>query len=825
MEQKKKKIREQTEAPVIAAEIMEMLGREDKGKVPEVLPVLPLNDFVLFPNMITPLVVQTERSKKLIEDITGGAQYFIGCLQKVDKPDDKITKADIHRFGCIGHILKMLNFPDGSVHILVEGLSRCAILEFEPSPNYLLARYEMIEDAEEDSVELKAMTRNASHRFQEVITMTPTIPDELKVAVFNTSEPGRLSDLIAANLNVSAELQQDLLAERNVLERFSRLSELLNKEYEVLKLGSKIQQEVSETFSKTQREYFLREQLKAIRAELGEKDQQQAELGEIEQKLETAGLSEEALKVAKKEKNRLAAIPSASPEYGVIRTYLDWLTELPWKNLTQDHLEIIEAARILDEGHYGLKKVKERIVEYLAVLKLKNDLKGPILCLVGPPGVGKTSLGKSVAEAMGREFIRMSLGGLHDEAEIRGHRRTYIGAMPGRIIQSIKRAGTRNPVIMLDEIDKIGADFRGDPSDALLEVLDPEQNGTFRDNYLDVDFDLSKVLFITTANVLDTIPEPLLDRMEIIEISSYTTLEKMQIAKRYLIPKQIGEHGLPKSAVKFADTGLEKIIENYTAEAGVRNLEREIAHCCRKVARKYAEGNRRPVQITERKVREFLGPIKIEQDVAEQKVGAGVVTGMAWTPVGGDILFVEATQMPGEGQLILTGSLGDVMKESARAALSYIRTHGERFNAVEDPEHKYDIHIHVPEGAIPKDGPSAGFAMTLALVSMFTNRPIRPDLAMTGEITLRGKITPIGGLKEKVLAAARAGIKHIIIPIKNKKDLIDIPKEVQDKITFKCVSNIDDALRYAFKISEEFHSKAASVKKTAASKKTSAKKK
>lgn len=823
MEKKKQKIREQTEAPEMAAEIIDMLNQDNKGKVPEVLPVLPLNDFVLFPNMITPLVIQTDRSKKLVEEISGGAQYFIGALQKEDKPDDQIGEKDIYKFGCVGHILKMLNFPDGSVHILVEGLSRCQIDQFEPSPSYLLARYKMVRETEDESVELDAMARNASHRFQEVITMTPTIPDELKVAVFNTVEPGRLTDLIAANLNISATAQHGMLAERNVKKRMAKLSELLNKEYEVLKLGSKIQQDVSNTFSKTQREYFLREQLKAIRAELGEHDQQQAELMEIEEKLKISGLSEEALKVAIKEKGRLDAIPSSSPEYGVIRTYLDWLTELPWQNMTTDHLELKEAAQILDEGHYGLVKVKERIVEYLAVLKLKKDLKGPILCLVGPPGVGKTSLGKSVAAALGREFIRMSLGGMHDEAEIRGHRRTYIGAMPGRIIQSIKRAGTRNPVIMLDEIDKIGADFRGDPSDALLEVLDPEQNGTFRDNYLDVDFDLSQVLFLTTANMLDTIPEPLLDRMEIIEINSYTTLEKMQIANRYLIPKQIEAHGLPKAAVKFTEEGLEKIVEDYTAEAGVRNLEREIAHCCRKVARKYAEGTRRPIKVTERKVRELLGPVKYDQDVAEEKVGTGVVTGMAWTPVGGDILFVEATQMPGEGQLILTGSLGEVMKESARAALSYIRAHGKQFNAVEDPENKFDIHIHVPEGAIPKDGPSAGFAMTLALVSLFTNRPIRPDLSMTGEITLRGKITPIGGLKEKVLAAARAGIKHIIVPMKNKKDLIDIPKEIQDKVTFKFVSTIDEALRYAFKISAEFYAKP--DQKPAAKKKTVAKKK
>ncbi len=790
-----------------ADEILDLLNRDrlDDMSIPDVLPVLPLKNFVLFPEMVAPLVVQTERSKKLVEDISGGAQYFIGSLQKVDHPDDKFLADDLHSYGCVGRVLKTLNFPDGSVHILVEGLSRCRINEFKESENYLLGQYEMLEEVVAESEELDAMTRNATHRFIEIITMSPTIPDDLKVAVFNTSNPGKLTDLITSNLNISMDAQQDLLAQRNVTTRMIKLFELINKEYEVLKLGNKIQQEVSDTFSKTQREYFLREQIKAIRAELGEKDQSQLELSTLEEKINSVGMSDEALAIAKKEIQRLSAIPTSSPEYSISRTYIDWLIDLPWQIATEDHLNIADAAKTLDDGHFGLQKVKDRILEYLSVLKLKSDMKGPILCLAGPPGVGKTSLGKSVAQALGREFVRLSLGGMHDEAEIRGHRRTYVGAMPGRIIQGLKRAGTRNPVIMLDEIDKIGADFRGDPSDALLEVLDPEQNSTFRDNYLDVNFDLSQVLFITTANMLDTIPEPLLDRMEIIEINSYTTLEKMEIAKRYLIPKQIAEHGLPEKSVTFDDEGLNKIIENYTAEAGVRNLEREIAHCCRKVARKFAEGNRRAVIVNDRKVREFLGPVKFEQDVAEQKVGPGVVTGLAWTPIGGDILFIEATQMPGEGQLILTGSLGDVMKESARAALSYIRTHGEKFDAVEDPENKFDLHIHVPEGATPKDGPSAGFAMTLALVSMFTNRPIRPDLAMTGEITLRGKVTPIGGLKEKVLAAHRAGIKYVIAPLKNKKDLFEIPAEVQKDITFKWVSSMDEALRYAFQISEEFY--------------------
>jgi len=565
----------------------------------------------------------------------------------------------------------------------------------------------------------------------------------------------------------------------------------------VLRLGTEIQHKVSETFAKSQRDFFLREQIKTIRKELGEDDPQGLDQKELTEKIAKARMPKEVLEAANKEKERLAAIPAASPEYAVIRTYLDWLTELPWAVSTQDMLDIAKAREILDADHYDLKKVKDRILEYLAVLKLKRDLKGPILCFVGPPGVGKTSLGQSIARALGRKFIRMSLGGVRDEAEIRGHRRTYIGALPGRIIQGLRKAGSRNPVFMLDEIDKLGMDFRGDPSSALLEVLDPEQNSTFSDHYLNVPFDLSGVLFITTGNLLDPMPPALRDRMEVLELPGYTLTEKLHIARKYLVPKQIRNHGLTKSLIAFPDAALENIISDYTREAGVRNLEREIANACRKVARDVAEGKRQKHTIRPELLHSLLGPKKYEAETAEKLAEPGVVTGLAWTPAGGDILFVEATQMPGRGQLILTGSLGDVMKESARAALSYMRANAARFGLVIRGDDKTDIHIHVPAGAIPKDGPSAGIAIMLALYSLLLKKPVPPDIAMTGEITLRGKVMPIGGVKEKVLAATRAGIRRIILPERNRRDLEEIPPEVRDKVRFKFVATVDEAIRFA----------------------------
>ncbi|MBN2685378.1 MAG: endopeptidase La [Pontiellaceae bacterium] len=781
-------------------EIEVIVEQED---VPDVLPVMPLNNFVLFPHMIAPLVITSDESKKLVTELSKRTPHFITALQRRDEIDEaRLTQDDIYKVGCVARMIKTLVFPDGSTHILVEGLSRCELEELLDGEDYPTAHYRMVEEIEEESIELEALDRNASEKFQQIVTMSPNLPDELAIAVFNMESSAQLADLITANLPISIEERQRFLAENSVAVRLERLMEHLNREQQVLKLGNKIQSKVHETFSKTQREIFLREQLKTIQKELGETDQQTAEIQELEQKLREAKLPKEARTAADRELQRLKAVPSASPEHGVIRTYLDTMAELPWNKSSEDDIDILAAEKILDKDHLGLEKVKERILEYLSVLKLKKDMKGPILCLSGPPGVGKTSLGRSVARALGREFVRMSLGGMHDESEIRGHRRTYIGSMPGRIIENLRRCGTNNPVFMLDEIDKVGTDFRGDPASALLEVLDPEQNSAFNDRYLDVAFDLSKVLFITTANQLDTIPGPLRDRMEVLRIPGYTLEEKKKIAQRHLVPKAIKEHGLRRTQIIFQPEALEGIVSGYTAEAGVRNLERRIADVCRKVARSVAEGKTRPVQITPRKLKSLLGPVKIDRDVAENKALPGVVTGLAWTPVGGDILFIEATRMSGKGELILTGSLGTVMKESARAALSYLRANAAAFKLDEELIAKSDIHLHVPAGATPKDGPSAGVAISLAMLSMLLNKPVRPDLAMTGEISLRGRVMPVGGIKEKVLAAARAGIKHILLPEKNKVDLEEIPNEIKATLSFKTVKNVDQALRYALKLSE-----------------------
>lgn len=773
-------------------------------EVPDTLPVMPLKNFVLFPQTVAPLVITSEESKVLVGKLSERSPHFITVLQRGEEIDETtLTAEDLHPVGCVARLIKTLNFPDGSTHILVEGMSRCALEELDNSGDYPVARYRMITDIAEDTLEVEALIRNASEKFQRLVAMSPNLPDELAIAIYNIDKPQQLSDLIATNLPLPIDVRQKLLADDRPARRLTVLMEFLNREFEILKLGNKIQSKVNETFSKTQREIFLREQLNTIQKELGENDPLSVELLEIEKKLDEAGLPAEARAAADKELQRIRVVPPASPEHGVIRTYLDVLSELPWARGSEDRLDITEAARILDKDHYGLEKVKDRILEYLSVLKLKQDMKGPILCLAGPPGVGKTSLGRSVAHALGREFVRMSLGGMHDEAEIRGHRRTYIGAMPGRIIESIRRCGANNPVFMLDEIDKVGSDFRGDPASALLEVLDPEQNFAFNDHYLDVPFDLSKVLFITTANMLDTIPGPLRDRMEVIRISGYTPQEKIHIARRYLVPKAVKANGLKRTQIKFSADALEGIIAGYTAEAGVRNLERQIANVCRKTARRVAEGKTRPVDVTAGKLKGFLGPVRIDKDVAERKAMPGVVTGLAWTPYGGDILFIEATQMAGKGQLILTGSLGDVMKESARAALSYLRANAAAFRLDEDLFARTDIHVHVPAGATPKDGPSAGVAITLAMLSMLRNEPVRPDLAMTGEITLRGRVMPVGGVKEKVLAAARAGIRHVLLPEKNRVDLDEIPADIKKKLTFRTVKNMDQALRYALTLSEE----------------------
>ncbi|MBK5093872.1 MAG: endopeptidase La, partial [Actinobacteria bacterium] len=684
--------------------------------------------------------------------------------------------------------------PDGNMQLLVQGVARIRIKDYTQTHPYLKAGVERVIDKVEDTVELEALTRNALNLFRKIVNLAPYLPDELFIAAMNVDEPADLSDFLSANINMSTAEKQELLEELDVKERLKRLTVFLNREVEVLEIGSKIQDQVQSELGKGQREFFLREQLKAIQKELGELDEKTMEINELREAIDKSGMPEEARKEAERELERLANMPAAAAEYTVARTYLDWIIYLPWEKGTEDNLDVKRAARILDEDHYDLDKVKQRIVEYLAVRNIKEDMKGPILCFVGPPGVGKTSLGQSIARALGRKFHRISLGGVRDEAEIRGHRRTYVGALPGRIIQGMRKAGTNNPVFMLDEVDKLGVDFRGDPAAALLEVLDPDQNNSFSDHYLDVAFDLSKVMFITTANILFTIPPALLDRMEVLELPGYTEPEKVKIAQQFLIHRQIKEHGLDDYQVELKDDALHGIIRNYTREAGVRNLEREIASIFRKVARKVAEGGKGPFPIVADDLHEMLGPIKFRQDVIEQEDEVGVATGLAWTEVGGDVLFVEAESYPGKGALSLTGKLGEVMQESARAAVTYARANSEKLGIPEGFFENHDIHIHVPAGAIPKDGPSAGVTMAVALVSAVTEKLVIKDTAMTGEITLRGKVLPVGGIKEKVIAAHRAGVRKVILPEENEKDLEEVPDFVRKDLQFSFVKDINEIM-------------------------------
>jgi ATP-dependent Lon protease len=772
-------------------------------EIPSQLPILPLSDVVVFPHMVAPLLVSSAQSIRLIDDVVAGSRLVGVTLQK-DPEQEHPHAQDLHEFGCVARVTRMLKFPDESVRVLIQGLKRMKIVRIESEEPYLVGRIAPLEDQVDASIELSALARNAANQFQEIINLSPSMSDELKIAVLNIEDPGKLADLIAASLNISLQEKQRLLETYNVKARFGLLASLLNRELEVMQLGSEIQSKVSSALSKSQREYFLREQLKAIQKELGEGGEHGGEIKELRDKIDKANMPAEVKKVAIREVERLATIPAAAAEYPMARSYLDWLIAVPWSKSTEDKLDIARAKRILDEDHYDLENVKKRILEYLSVLKLKSNAsgtvgpgKGPILCFVGPPGVGKTSLGMSIARALGRKFIRISLGGVRDEAEIRGHRRTYIGALPGRIIQGIRRAETNNPVFMLDEIDKVGADFRGDPSAALLEVLDPQQNHSFSDHYLEVPFDLSHVMFITTANLLEPIPPALRDRMEVIHLPGYTEEEKIHIATKYLVPRQLSEHGLTHTQLKVRQDALAAIIRQYTREAGVRSLEREIATLCRRTARRIVEGKTKSVTVTAHNLKDFFGPPQFLHDVAERTTEPGVATGVAWTATGGDILFVEATQMPGKGQLILTGSLGDVMKESAQAALSYVRSKAQKLGIDPKAFEKSDIHVHVPAGAIPKDGPSAGLTIAVALASLLIGKPVKPALAMTGEITLRGKVLPIGGVKEKVLAAARSGIKTVILPDQNRKDLADVPSEVRKKLHFRSVKTIDDALRTA----------------------------
>jgi ATP-dependent Lon protease len=773
-------------------------GKDDKIIVPGELPILPLRGTVLYPDLILPIMVGRKKSVKLIDDAMDSDRIIGVLTQKKSEVEDP-KEGDLYQVGVAALILRMIRELDGSQRVIVQGISRVKVKEYIQKEPYYKARVDTIEDKAEQGVEIEALMMNLKNLFQKAVELAPYLTAELGTMVSNIKSASILADLIASNLNVSTQEKQGILEIFDVRERLSRIHLLLNKEVQVLELGNKIQSQVKEDMDRTQREYYLREQLKAIKKELGELDEHSAEIKELKDRMKKAKMPADALAAAEKELDRLSKIPPASAEYTVARTYLDWLVELPWSVTTQDNLDIDNAQKILDEDHYDLEKVKKRILEYLAVRKLKSDMKGPILCFAGPPGVGKTSLGKSIARTMGRKFMRISLGGVRDEAEIRGHRRTYVGALPGRIIQGVKKAGSNNPVFMLDEVDKIGMDFRGDPSSALLEVLDPEQNHSFSDHYIDVNFDLSKVMFITTANVLDTIPPALRDRMEVLELPGYSEDQKMMIAREFLIPKEIHEHGLSAEYIEFEDAAVETIISSYTREAGVRNLEREIATVCRGVAKDVAREIKDKVVITPENLHKFLGPVKFFPEVAERTSEPGVATGLAWTPTGGDIIFVEATKMRGEKGLMLTGQLGDVMKESAQAALAYVRTKAKELNIEEDFFAKHDIHIHVPAGAIPKDGPSAGITMFVALVSLLTNIPIRNDVAMTGEITLRGLVLPVGGIKEKVLAANRAGIKMVILPKKNEKDLEEIPERIRKEMLFKFVQRMDEAIELALK--------------------------
>ncbi len=766
-------------------------------KIPSELPILPLKGQVVFPYLIVPLVISNEKMIKLTDETLLGSK-IIGLCTQVRQDTDEPKEDEIYQVGTAALIIKMLRFPDGSIRILVQGLNRIKITKFLQNDPYFKARVEVLKEKGRKGIEAEALMRNVVSLFQKIIGLAPYLPDELQAVSMNIEDSSKMADLIASNLNLTIAERQQILETIDPKERLQKLIPMLSKELSILELGDKIRNQVKTEMDKDQRDYFLREQMKAIQRELGEGDEHSLEIGNLRKKVEKAKLSPEALKAANEELDRLARMPPHAAEYTVSRTYIDWLTKLPWSISTIDSLDVLAARKILDEDHYDLNKVKDRIIEYLAVRKLKGDAKGPILCFVGPPGVGKTSLGRSIARALGRKFYRISLGGIRDEAEIRGFRRTYIGSMPGRIIQGLKQVETNNPVFMLDEVDKIGLDFRGDPSAALLEVLDPEQNFSFADHYLDVPFDLSKVMFITTANIMDPIPSALKDRMEVLELPGYIEEEKLHIALKYLIPRQIKENGLTSSNIKFDDKAITKIIAEYTREAGVRNLEREIASVCRKVAKEVASGKNGLKRISPQKLHHYLGPQKIFPEIAERAGEIGMATGLAWTPVGGEILFIEATKMPGKKGLTLTGSLGEVMKESAQAALSHIRSKSKIYKI--DPHffERFDIHIHVPSGAIPKDGPSAGVTMATALVSLLTDKPVKAGLAMTGEITLRGKVMPVGGIKEKVIAAKRAGISEIIMPEQNKKDLEEVPEYVKKKLKFHFVNNIESVIKIAF---------------------------
>jgi ATP-dependent Lon protease len=774
---------------------------KESGNVPTELAIMPLQDAVLFPNTVMPMAVTKQHGIKLVEDALKAGNP-IGVVALRDRDASPPGPEDVHTVGTVAIIQKMIKVPDGTLRCIISGTVPFRVEEFTQAQPYLAARVEQLEEITPESDELTALSRNLAGQYTRLLAYLPSAPKELELEVNNINDPNLLSYFIASTMRLETADKQAVLEERDTLARMKMLTAFLSRELDVLELGYKIQTDIQKEMDKNQREYYLRQQLKAIQDELGETDPTQADIKDLREKIEAAKMPEEVNKAALRELDRLGKIPSASPEYSVIRTYLDWLATLPWSVTTEDSLDIEKGRAILDEDHYDLEKVKDRIVEYMAVRKLKNTLSGPILCFVGPPGVGKTSLGKSIARAMGRKFVRLSVGGVRDEAEIRGHRRTYIGAMPGSFIRAIRDAGSSNPLIMIDEIDKVGADFRGDPSSALLEVLDPEQNNTFRDHYLDLPFDLSKVLFIATANQLDTVSPPLRDRMEIIYLAGYTQAEKIMIARKYLIPKQLNANGLTARRCSFTVGSIEEIAGNYTREAGVRNLEREIATICRKVARKVASDPKFTAKIMAKNVPDYLGKQRYFAEVAKRTATKGVATGLAWTPVGGDILFIESTVMPGTGKLTLTGQLGDVMKESAQAALSVVRSKSDELKLPADFFSKHDVHVHVPAGAVPKDGPSAGVAIATSLVSALTGRKVDSGVAMTGEITLTGQVLPVGGIKEKVLGARRAGIKRVVLPLRNEADVTeDVPAEIRKSMKFVYAEELSQVLKQALGVS------------------------
>jgi len=763
----------------------------------EELSIIPLRNTVVFPHQVIPLAVGRDKSLKLLESL-GEDTKIIGLIAQRDGRVEEPVTEDLYEWGTAAMILKKFKMPDGSEQLIVQGLYRFKLISMEQTEPFFRGLIQQMPDVFASDVETEALVNNIKNLFQKIVDHSPYLTNEHRVMILNTEEPDRLADIVAAQINFNVNDKQEVLQTTDVKERLRKVNYLMNKELQILELGSKIQNEVQGELSKSQRQYYLREQLKAIKKELGEYEDVSTEIEDLREMVAKAKMPKEVRQVAEKELNRLSRMSPMASEYTVTRTYLDWLLEMPWQKSTRDRLDVKRAEEILNEDHYGLEKVKKRILEYLAVRQLKSNMKGPILCFVGPPGVGKTSLGRSIARALNRKFSRMSLGGVRDEAEIRGHRRTYVGALPGRIIQEIKKVGSNNPVIMLDEIDKLGMDFRGDPSSALLEVLDPEQNYTFTDHYLEVPFDLSKVMFIATANIIDPIPAALRDRMEIIEINGYIEEEKIKIAERYLIPKQLENHGLTNEQISFSQSAIRTVVNKYTREAGVRNLEREIASIIRGVAKEIVEKKITKRRISPRVVAKYLGPERFYSEVAERVAKPGVATGLAWTPVGGDILFIEATRMKGKGNLTLTGKLGEVMKESATAALTYLRANAARYGIPEDFYEKYDTHIHVPAGAIPKDGPSAGITIFSALFSLYTGHCLKNNLAMTGEITLRGLVLPVGGIREKVIAAKRAGINTVILPGKNKKDLEEIPKKNIAGMTFHFINEVDELIDLAF---------------------------